>query len=141
MEQRMRQIVIGFAIGCVIGCAAVLLGLRRGSDGQTALQRAKRPAMHEAVAAVADGVEEKRKESFFTEGPDELKTARSWIARDSLARAARRLEAERTRLESWTQELDGKRVGSRAHPAKPSSFPSGRTASETAALRREGLLS
>lgn len=51
------------------------------------------------------------------------------------------LKAERTRLESWTQELDGKRVGSRAHPAKPSSFPSGRTASETAALRREGLLS
>ncbi len=36
----MRQIMIGFAIGCVIGCAAVLLGLRRGSDGQTALQRA-----------------------------------------------------------------------------------------------------
>jgi hypothetical protein len=39
MEQHMRQIMIGFAIGCVIGCVAVLLGLRRGHDGQTALQR------------------------------------------------------------------------------------------------------
>lgn len=75
----------------------------RGAE--TALQRAKRPAMHEAVAAVADGVEEKRKESFFTEGPEELKTARSWIARDSLARAARRLEAERTRVEREASDV------------------------------------
>ena len=71
----------------------------RGAE--TALQRAKRPATHEAMAqAAADAQEEdKRKESFFTEGSEELKTARRWIAGDSLSRAARRLEAERARVE------------------------------------------
>lgn len=66
----------------------------RGGDLAT---QAKRPAF----AAPGDDqqlLEERRTEVFYTEGSEELKEARVWISRDSLARAERRLEAERERV-------------------------------------------
>ena len=44
--------------------------------------------------------EVKRTEVFYTEGSEELKAARLWIGKDSLARAERRLAAERARVEA-----------------------------------------
>ena len=53
----------------------------------------KRPAME--LAPRVDEPEETRAELFYTEGSEELRTARMWIGTDSLARADRRLAAER----------------------------------------------
>ena len=65
----------------------------RGAE--TALS--KRPAM-EAAPRVEEP-EDLRTEIFYTEGSEELRAARMWIGRDSLARAEKRLAAERARVE------------------------------------------
>jgi len=65
----------------------------RGAE--TALTRmSRRPA-----AARAEEADEVRKESFYTEGSEELQAARVWMSRDSLQRAALRLKDERERIE------------------------------------------
>lgn len=68
----------------------------RGAE--TALSRAKRAAV--VPARQDEPADDKRKESFFTEGSEGLKAARLWIGRDSLGRAAQRLQVERSRIQA-----------------------------------------
>jgi U4/U6 small nuclear ribonucleoprotein PRP4 len=75
----------------------------RGAE--TALQRmAKRPALG-VPTSVEENVDDVQKESFFTEGSDELKAARLWIGRDALSRAAARVQAERDRIELESSDV------------------------------------
>ena len=70
--------------------------------GEAAIDKmAKRAVM----PAADDALEEKRTESFYTEGSEELKAARVWIAADSLKRAERRLQAERERITSELSDV------------------------------------
>ena len=93
--------------------------------GETLLERqqalAKRQQtgqVHPALAAAAAEEEDKRKEAFYTEGSEELKRARLWLASDSLARSAARLQEERERIsrectDPGTHELEVQRLGTR----------------------------
>ena len=71
-----------------------------GGELRGAETLAERQALSRPQAQPADDEEEKRKEVFFSEGSAELKEARKWLLVDSIGRAARRLEAERRRVEA-----------------------------------------
>lgn len=84
----------------------------RGAEVQ---KQAKRPTATSARATEADD----QKELFYTEGSEELKAARLWISRDSLARAATRLQTERERI---TQECTDVTADAAAHSTLNSSL-------------------